>query len=207
METLKAHWPEALAALLVLLGLVNRMLPPGRPQNFVTFLIDLLSPLSRRGMSGVIGPLSAPGIPSLPKQPPTGPAVALLLAVALSGCSPIPTLLRTTASTAVVVGSGYRALDAYDEKKETECLNYARENNDIPAARLCLEDWRPKYLRGRLALDIASGVVESAMAAVPTIELGTNAEQRRNVGEWLNKLVPLATDLVKILNDLGVKVK
>lgn len=140
----------------------------------------------------------------VPKKAP--PAVALLLATAATACSPMPTMLRATATAAVVTSTGYRGLDAMDATKEGQCQAYALVARDAAAARLCTADWRPKYVKARIALDAASATVESAMAAVPVVDLATNKERRKQTTEWTTTLGKLVIDLVKTLGEVGVKV-
>jgi hypothetical protein len=115
----------------------------------------------------------------------------------LPGCATTSTVLQGTASTAILVSSGYRALDKIDSDKQNAIRERAK--TDIDGAKKEFGDWNLTYAKARKALNSVEDIVESAMKIAATLDKAGRVK-------WIVIIGQAATDLVKILADAGVKI-
>ncbi len=121
---------------------------------------------------------------------------------ALFGCASGSDGVRQgVANAAVVVAAGYKALNTYDEAKQTAAVARAR-GGDPEGAYAEIEEYVPKRDKALKALDNATAVVESAAAALPLIDAGV--AQSKDVSDWIAKLLAAALQVRDALAGAGI---
>lgn len=124
----------------------------------------------------------------------------------LSACGGVvPTMLRTTASTAALVSGGYRALRIYDTEKQAGFQKRVKAGDPL-GAEAELNAYVSKRDTTLKALDAASVAVESAYALIPAVGQAVDPKRRAELGAWITTLMKLGVDVASALSTLGIRI-
>ncbi|KKW46549.1 MAG: hypothetical protein UY96_C0003G0052 [Parcubacteria group bacterium GW2011_GWB1_56_8] len=129
-----------------------------------------------------------------------------LLLTLCSGCGKeVPYLLRTAASTSVVVSGGYRAINAYDKTKQDK-IRLRAVSGDPKGATAEFDEYTAKRDFALKLLDNGTALVEKAYNEIPVIAEVVDAARRKQLTELVKQLIKLGLDVAMALDAIGIKI-
>ena len=130
-------------------------------------------------------------------------AIVLFFGLVAPACSPVPALMKTVGTSAVVVSGAYRSLAAFDSQKLADVKALAQAGKPAEAEAM-LNAYLPRYGAARKAVDAASVAVEGAAAAVPIVKLAK--DPKAQAAQWITTITLVMGDLASACAAVGVKI-